>query len=133
MTQNECIFCQAITAHGLKLEIAGETPLATSIIVSNAQGRQAIIPDRWGGLVDPTPEALLERVISIVTDYDVCDDFLDWCDEFDLDASNPTELESFKAIGSGLSDLQAMIGAGEVSGLIGGLQIAQAIGNARPR
>jgi len=133
MTPDTCIFCHAIAKHELTVERIGASAMEARIVIHNNQGVRAVIPDRWDAPADPAQENLLERAISILTDYTISEDFLDWCDDFDIDPAQSAELDHYKAIGSGLADLQAMIGDRDVSGLIGGLQIAQALGNAMPR
>ncbi|WP_109259827.1 hypothetical protein [Hyphobacterium indicum] len=95
--------------------------------------RAAVIPT---GSVPPdglTDTQLLIRALTAITIYNDCEDFLDWCDEFGYPAGAPGRLDEFKAIGTGLANLQALVGADRVSELCMALRIGQAIHMARPR
>jgi len=116
-----------ITKQGLNVRADGE-----DVRIARA-AFQAIIPT---GSVPPdetTDEQLLVRALTVITAYEDCEDFLDWCDEFGYDAADAARLDEFKSIGEGIANFQALIGAERLSELGMGLRIGQAINMARPR
>ncbi|GJL97246.1 MAG: hypothetical protein DHS20C06_10630 [Hyphobacterium sp.] len=116
-----------ITKQGLNVRAEGE-----NVRIARA-ATQAIIPT---GSVPPdtaTDEHLLVRALTVITAYEDCEDFLDWCDEFGYDPADAARLDEFKAIGAGIANFQTLIGAERLSKLGMALRIGQAIDMARPR
>jgi hypothetical protein len=116
-----------ITKQGLNVRAEGE-----DVRIARA-ATQAIIPT---GNVPPdttTDEHLLVRALTVITAYEDCEDFLDWCDEFGYDPADTSRLDEFKAVGEGIANFQALIGEERLSELGMALRIGQAINMARPR
>lgn len=116
-----------ITKQGLNVRAEGE-----NIRIARA-ATQAIIPTGGEPPDMDTDEQLLVRALTVITAYEDCDDFPDWCDEFGHDPADARRLDEFKQIGEGIARFQALIGEEKLSELGMAFRIGQAINRARPR
>jgi len=94
---------------------------------------QAVIPTGSTLPANADDAQLLLRALTVITTWEDCEDFLDWCDEYGHDPADTARLDEFKTIGEGVAGFQALIGADKLSELAMALRIGQAISRARPR
>ena len=74
------------------------------------------------------PVGLLYVAMVTIQFYDECDDFLEWCDEHELDPSNRRALDDFQALGADIIRLSDMIGDSMFMEIRQNIAMGQAIG-----
>lgn len=87
-------------------------------------------PDSTSG---PTAGQMLYYYAVRAQSVEICDDFLDWAAENDLDASESAVLNDYRTLVSDADDLKALLGTTSYDNLLSALAIDQAIRAARPR
>ncbi len=123
----------AINEAGLTLETApGDKPDSYRCTISNGRYemvrtmtmKQGSGPPNLGGL-------LLYHAEQVQQIYD-CDDMLDWAEDYELDLGDYKTRDRFTDLVKDQDDLRRLLGDDGFHKMMGGLEIHQAIGNARP-
>ena len=118
----------------LKIETSNiEGQLYECSLVSSTQTMTRQIEMKPDSTSGPTAGQMLYYYAVRAQSVEICDDFLDWAAENDLDASESAVLNDYRTLVSDADDLKALLGTTSYDNLLSALAIDQAIRAARPR